>query len=174
MDAALNGESKVGKKATLDDSLKWGELKDLSDAYESPKGVNTMRMQKGNPVEQFGNPFMGTYRGGKKPAKSQPGQIGLFDEALPYDNQTSFPTIKEATDALLGLMNDMPKAQKQFDLAKESIMKKIETERIIKTNIFWTHQRNLDRGIDYDIRKDTTDDQGKAWLEKINKIKELI
>ena len=67
---------------------------------------------------------------------------------------TQSDKLKEATDALLGLMNDMPKALKQFDLAKESIIKKIETERIIKTNIFWTHQRNLDRGIDYDIRED--------------------
>jgi predicted Zn-dependent peptidase len=67
---------------------------------------------------------------------------------------TQADKLTDATDALLGLMNDMPMAQKQFDLAKESIMKKIETERIIKTNIFWTNQRNLDRGIDYDIRED--------------------
>ncbi|MCF8369707.1 MAG: insulinase family protein [Bacteroidales bacterium] len=67
---------------------------------------------------------------------------------------TQVDKLKEATDALLDLMNNMPKAQKQFDLAKESILKKIETERIIKTNIFWTYQRNLDRGIDYDIRED--------------------
>lgn len=59
-----------------------------------------------------------------------------------------------ATEALMGLMNEMPKAQRQFDLAKESIIKKIETERIIKTQIFWTYQRMLDQGIDYDIRKD--------------------
>jgi zinc protease len=29
----------------------------------------------------------------------------------------------------------------------------IETERIIKTNIFWTYLNNLDLGINYDIRK---------------------
>jgi len=67
---------------------------------------------------------------------------------------TQADKLEEATNALLDLMNDMPKAQKQFELAKESIRKKIETERIIKTNIFWTYQRNLDRGIDYDIRQD--------------------
>ncbi len=67
---------------------------------------------------------------------------------------TQSDKLKDATDALLDLMNDMPMAQKQFDLAKESIIKKIETERIIKTNIFWTYQRNLDRGINYDIRED--------------------
>ncbi|MEZ5084332.1 MAG: insulinase family protein [Bacteroidales bacterium] len=67
---------------------------------------------------------------------------------------TQTDKLKEATDTLLSLMNNMPKAQKQFDLARESIMKKIQTERIIKTNIFWTYQRNLDRGINYDIRED--------------------
>ncbi|MCD4729680.1 MAG: insulinase family protein [Bacteroidales bacterium] len=67
---------------------------------------------------------------------------------------TQADKLSDATGALLELMNDMPKAQKQFDLARESIIKKIETERIIKTKKFWTYQRNLDRGIDYDIRKD--------------------
>jgi zinc protease len=70
---------------------------------------------------------------------------------------TQTDKLKDATDAMLGLMNDMPKAQKQFDLAKESLAKQIESERIIKTNIFWTFQRNLDLGIDYDIREDVYD-----------------
>lgn len=59
-----------------------------------------------------------------------------------------------ATDALMELMNDMPKAEKQFEMARESIIKKIQTERIIKTDIFWTYQRMLDQGIDHDVRKD--------------------
>jgi predicted Zn-dependent peptidase len=60
----------------------------------------------------------------------------------------------DATDAMLELMNEMPKAEKQFNLAKESITKKINTERIIKDAIFWTFLSNKDRGIDYDIRRD--------------------
>jgi hypothetical protein len=47
-------------------------------------------------------------------------------------------------------------------------MKKIETERIIKTNIFWTQQRNLDRGIDYDIRKDIYDYVSNVDMENFN------
>ena len=76
--------------------------------------------------------------------------------------------MKEATDALLGLMNDMPKAQKQFDMARESIKKKIQTERIIKTDIFWTWQRNLDLGIDRDIRKDVYDYVSSVDMEQFN------
>jgi predicted Zn-dependent peptidase len=78
---------------------------------------------------------------------------------------TQSDKLKNATDAMLGLMNDMPKAQKQFDLARESMAKQIESERIIKTNIFWTNQRNLDLGIDYDIRRDVYDYVQTADLE---------
>jgi len=70
---------------------------------------------------------------------------------------TQADKLKDATDALLGLMNEMPMAETQFELARESIIKQIQTERIIKTNIFWTYQRNLDRGIDYDVREDVYD-----------------
>jgi predicted Zn-dependent peptidase len=67
---------------------------------------------------------------------------------------TQADKLKTATDAMLGLMNVMPMAEKQFDLAKESIIKRINTERIIKDNIFWTYLANLDQGIKYDIRRD--------------------
>jgi len=75
----------------------------------------------------------------------------------------------DATDAMLEIMNNMPKAPKQFDMARESIMKKIETERIIKTNIYWTHQSNLDKGIDYDIRKDVYEYAKNVDLENFSK-----
>jgi len=67
---------------------------------------------------------------------------------------TQADKIKIATDAMLDLMSNMPDASVQFNAAREAILAKIETERITKANIFWTHLRNLDRGIDYDIRKD--------------------
>ncbi|MBN2174126.1 MAG: insulinase family protein [Bacteroidales bacterium] len=79
---------------------------------------------------------------------------------------TQVDKLKDATDALIDLMNNMPKAPKQFELAKESIIKQIQTERIIKTNIFWTYQRNLDLGIDYDIRKDVYEYAQEIDLDK--------
>lgn len=71
-----------------------------------------------------------------------------------------------ATEALMGLMNEMPRAEKQFEMAKESIIKKIQTERIIKTDIFWTYQRMLDRGIDHDIRKDVYEKMQSMTLDE--------
>jgi len=59
-----------------------------------------------------------------------------------------------ATEALMDLMNNMPRAEKQFEMAAESMMRKIETERIIKTQIYWTWQRMRDLGLEHDIRRD--------------------
>ncbi|MEL4454689.1 M16 family metallopeptidase [Lutimonas vermicola] len=62
--------------------------------------------------------------------------------------------IPEAVDAMLELMNDMPEAEAQFEAAKEAALKKISAQRITKSNIFWTYESLLKRGIDYDIRED--------------------
>jgi zinc protease len=64
-------------------------------------------------------------------------------------------------------MNNMPKAQKQFDLARETIMKRIETERITKTNIYNTFQTNKDRGIEYDIRRNVYETMQTTTLEEL-------
>ena len=71
------------------------------------------------------------------------GYLGTQSDKLPI-----------ATETLIELLNEMPKAELQYNMAREAIVKKINTERITKENIFWTWQRNMDRGIDYDIRKD--------------------
>ena len=67
---------------------------------------------------------------------------------------TSADKVKDATDALLELLNEMPYEAKQFDEAKKNMLKKIESERITKEGIYWTYLSNLRRGLDYDYRKD--------------------
>jgi zinc protease len=62
--------------------------------------------------------------------------------------------IQTATNALIDLMNNMPDAEKQFEGAREAILKKIESERITKDRVYWTWRSNNRRGVDYDIRKD--------------------
>lgn len=71
-----------------------------------------------------------------------------------------------ATDAMLELMNNMPKAQIQFDASKEAIMRKIETTRIIKSNKFWIYLNNLDKGITYDTRKDIYEKMKTLTIEE--------
>ncbi len=61
--------------------------------------------------------------------------------------------LQTATSAMLDLMNEMPKANIQFDQSREGVKKKIASERIRKTNIFWNYLASKERGIDYDVRK---------------------
>ncbi len=67
---------------------------------------------------------------------------------------TQVDKLSQASDAMLGLMNNMPKAEMQFQSSKESIMRQIETDRIIKSQVFWAYLNNLDKGIDFDPRKE--------------------
>ena len=83
------------------------------------------------------------------------GYVGTQSDKLPI-----------ATETLLDLLNNMPKAERQYQQACEAIVKKINTERITKENIFWTWQRNMDRGLDYDIRKDEYEAAKNMTLEE--------
>jgi len=65
------------------------------------------------------------------------------------------------------LMKNMKEDQNRFDLSKESILNRIETERIIKTNIFWYYQYYMDKGIDYDIRKNIYDKVSNFTMEAL-------
>lgn len=62
--------------------------------------------------------------------------------------------LSEALDAMVVLMNDMPEAEKNFEAAKESALKNIESQRITRSSVFWSYEGLKERGIDYDIRKD--------------------
>lgn len=59
----------------------------------------------------------------------------------------------EAVDAMMGLMNDMPESEAQFNAAKESTLKKIAAQRINKSNIFWNYERLQKLGISEDNRE---------------------
>jgi predicted Zn-dependent peptidase len=67
---------------------------------------------------------------------------------------TQADKLNEATSTINSLMANLKEDERQFNLAKEAIANRIETERIIKTNIFWTYLSNLDKGITYDNRKE--------------------
>lgn len=62
--------------------------------------------------------------------------------------------MNQAMDAMLELMNDMPVAEENFKAAKESTLKQLASQRINKTNIFWSYERLKDRGITEDNREE--------------------
>jgi len=70
---------------------------------------------------------------------------------------TQADKLNDATNAMLGLLNNMPKANIQFEAAKTSVLQNYQTDRVTKTNIFWNYLGCLDLNIDHDMRKDIYD-----------------
>ena len=62
--------------------------------------------------------------------------------------------LEQAVDAMMDLMNNMPEAEKQFQAAKESTLKKLAAQRITKSSIFWNYERLQKLGIDNDNREE--------------------
>ena len=60
-----------------------------------------------------------------------------------------------AMDAFEDIINNMPESENAFTLAKESIITRIRTQRIIKSAIMYNYLSAQDLGIDYDRRKNT-------------------
>jgi predicted Zn-dependent peptidase len=73
----------------------------------------------------------------------------------------------DAIGAMNGLFTKMVVDEKSFNIAKESVIKSIQTERIIKSNIFWNWLQNKKLGIDYDIRKDYYEAAKIATIDNI-------
>jgi len=67
---------------------------------------------------------------------------------------TQADKLPEAMNAMEELLNTMPESTPAFVLAKESIQKSIETERITKAEVLMSYESAKKLGIDYDIRKD--------------------
>ncbi len=60
----------------------------------------------------------------------------------------------DAVDAMNNILNTMIVDEKSFEIARGSVLKSIQSERIIKSEIFMSWLRDKKLGIDYDIRKD--------------------
>ncbi len=77
--------------------------------------------------------------------------------------------LSAALKAINALMQNMPEAEKNFKAAKESALKRIESQRITKSSIFWNYESLKERGIDYDIRKDVYKELQKMTLADLQK-----
>lgn len=62
--------------------------------------------------------------------------------------------LPDAIPAMLNILQDMPLVESQIDQARQAILKRIETERIVPGDIFWTAQSIRDLGYDRDLRQD--------------------
>lgn len=67
---------------------------------------------------------------------------------------TQSDKLADAVPAMLGILNEMPVSEAQIDNAREALLRKIETERITKDDIYWSYRFAQQRGLDRDVRKD--------------------
>jgi len=67
---------------------------------------------------------------------------------------TQTDKLGEALKAFFELMDNMPDAEKSFDLAKSSILQSMRTERVTKSDILFNYESAKRLGLDYDIRQD--------------------
>ncbi len=62
--------------------------------------------------------------------------------------------LSDAIPALLEIINEMPMATQQFEAAKEAILKRIETERLAPSKVYWKYRSYQMIGFNHDLRKD--------------------
>ncbi len=66
---------------------------------------------------------------------------------------TQVNKLEDATNALLELMSTLPRADRQFEQAKISALKQIETNRVTGRSILWSYERAQKLGVDYDLNQ---------------------
>lgn len=59
-----------------------------------------------------------------------------------------------ALSAMREIIDEMPFSEEQIEHAVTSILKKIETSRIVRDNIYWSYRSNKRRGFEHDLRQD--------------------
>lgn len=82
---------------------------------------------------------------------------------------TQTDKLNDAVSTLIYLMKNMPKSENQFNAAKESSLKIIESSRIANKHLFNKYKNNLKLGVSYDIRKDIYNDLKNSDIEKLSK-----
>lgn len=84
---------------------------------------------------------------------SQPSKKDKANYLLAYVG-TQADKQSEAMNAMRELINNMPESENAFNIAKEAILNKIESERVTGSAVLWNYILAQDKGLDYDIRKD--------------------
>ncbi len=81
---------------------------------------------------------------------------------------TQADKLPEAIPAMRDLLEDMPEADRQFAAARESVLKRIETDRITKSAIYWSREANARRGIKHDFRENVYNTVADADLDDLD------
>jgi zinc protease len=75
----------------------------------------------------------------------------------------------ESMKGLSGLIRNFPRTENGFQVAKNGLMNRIESQRITKTNILFNYLDAERKGIGYDIRKDVYEQAQNMTLDDMEK-----
>jgi predicted Zn-dependent peptidase len=67
---------------------------------------------------------------------------------------TQADKLKTALDEMNKLLNDMPEVPQQFEGARASVVKTLESDWITRADMYGAYERARKRGLNYDVRKD--------------------
>lgn len=89
----------------------------------------------------------------------------------PYIYRTFIATqndkMLDAIQAFDEIINNMPESEKAFNLAKESLMARLRTERITKYDVLWSYLYAQDLGLHVDQRKELYEKLPSMTLEDV-------
>jgi predicted Zn-dependent peptidase len=126
-------------------------------------GMNSIVFQEMREARALAYSAGATYSAPSKPDKS-------------YYLSTSIATqtdkLVDANSAFIEILNNMPKSEKAFTLAKESLISDICTGRILRAAVLWNYLQAEEFGYDYDSRKDIYDRVSKMKLKDVEAFQE--
>ncbi|MDH6343828.1 putative Zn-dependent peptidase [Parabacteroides sp. PFB2-12] len=73
----------------------------------------------------------------------------------------------DAMKAFDDIINNMPESEQAFSLAKESLITRMRTERVTKSDILWSYIYSEDLGLDHDGRKQLYDEAQTMTLDQV-------
>lgn len=78
----------------------------------------------------------------------------------------------DALAAFNDIINNMPESEIAFNLAKESLLTRLRTDRVIKSNVLWNYIGAQDLGLNEDIRQALFNDLQNLTLEDVKNFQE--
>ena len=97
---------------------------------------------------------------------SQANKVDRSDYLLSYIGIQSDKQ-NEALNSMFDLINNIPKSKHAFEIGKEAILNKIESERITKSGVLYNYLAAEKIGIDYDIREKIYSEVKEMDLENL-------
>ncbi|GAB2791028.1 putative Zn-dependent peptidase [Hymenobacter luteus] len=98
-------------------------------------------------------------------------KVGRSSYNLSYIG-TQSDKLPEAMAGMNTLLNDMPVAEANLQIAKQSIRNSIATERITKSDILFSYERAKRLGLDYDVRRDVYEQTANMSFQDLQKFQQ--